>query len=92
MEELRRSRRFADEEDKKSGRERIQRAAVTDASQAEDAASHCNDVVRGPALWLVDREESTLAALANTLTSFAEQGPLPLGPIPPVQAIPSATG
>jgi hypothetical protein len=65
VKQFRRSRRFADQEDKKSGRERIQRAAVTDASQAEDAARHCDDVVRGPALWLVDREESGVQAIPS---------------------------
>jgi C4-dicarboxylate-specific signal transduction histidine kinase len=41
----RRSRRLADEDREESRSERIERAAVTDALQSEDAAHHRDDVM-----------------------------------------------
>jgi hypothetical protein len=55
---LGRARRLADEKHQESGRERIKRAAVTDAPRAEDAAGDDDDVMRGPALGLIDREDA----------------------------------
>jgi hypothetical protein len=100
---LGRARRRADEQREKTGRERIERAAVADPSLAQDAANDSDDIERGPTLGFIDREDAvggglgTLAPLAATLAPLAERGPLPLGPLPlgrlpPGQAIPSATG
>ena len=56
---------------------------MTHAPHAEDAARHRDDVVRGPSLGLVDRED----AGERTLAPLAKRGPRP-----PAQAIPSAIG
>ncbi len=58
MQALGRACRLADEEREEPGREWVERAAVTDASRAEDTARDRDDVVRGPALGLVDREDA----------------------------------
>jgi hypothetical protein len=55
---LGRARRLPDEKREESGREWIERAAVTDAPRAENAARDDDDVMRGPALGLVDREDA----------------------------------
>jgi hypothetical protein len=95
---LGRARRRADEEREETGRERIERAAVADASLAQDAANDSDDIERGPTLGFIEREDAadgglgTLAATLASLASLAEQGPLPLGPLPPGQAVPWATG
>jgi len=83
---LGRARRCADEEREETGREWIERAAVADTSLAQDTANDRDDVERGPALGFIDREYAAGRG-RGTLATLA-----PPGPLPPGQAIPSATG
>jgi hypothetical protein len=57
--------RLADEKREESGRERIERAAMTNAPRAEDAARDGDDVMRGPALGLIDREDAGVQAIPS---------------------------
>jgi hypothetical protein len=45
VETLRRARRIADEQSKESGRKRIERAAMADPSESEDATNDRDDVM-----------------------------------------------
>jgi hypothetical protein len=81
---LGRARRRADEEREETGRERIERAAVADPSLAYDAANDSDDIERGPTLGFIEREDAADGGLGTLATL--------LGPLPPGQAIPSATG
>jgi hypothetical protein len=65
VESLRRACRLADEQREETGRERIERATVADASDAENAARNGDDVMRGPALGLVDREDAGCQAIPS---------------------------
>jgi len=63
------ARRLAHEKREETGREWIERAAVADAPLTQDTPDDRDDVERGPALGLVDREDAGKPGLFQAIPS-----------------------